>query len=111
MGTEVMSCCGALTRIYSEAGERVHKPGCSESKVVTSEATASAVSEIDFTVSDGTSEEIQRSDLFTVCQAALSYAQHLKDTAGQALYPDSDAYNLVEAEKIRLAVQRLREES
>jgi hypothetical protein len=23
-----MSCCGALTRVYSDAGKRIHKPWC-----------------------------------------------------------------------------------
>lgn len=28
MGTERMSCCGALTKVYADAGDRKHKPGC-----------------------------------------------------------------------------------
>lgn len=28
MGVEVMKCCGALTRVYSDAGKRKHNPDC-----------------------------------------------------------------------------------
>jgi hypothetical protein len=28
MGTERMSCCGALTKVYADAGDRKHEPGC-----------------------------------------------------------------------------------
>lgn len=28
MGVERMTCCGALTRVYSDAGHRTHLPGC-----------------------------------------------------------------------------------
>lgn len=28
MGVERMNCCGALTKVYGDAGNRRHKPGC-----------------------------------------------------------------------------------
>lgn len=28
MGLERMKCCGALTRVYSDAGRRIHHPLC-----------------------------------------------------------------------------------
>lgn len=28
MSVERMSCCGALTKVYGDAGNRRHNPGC-----------------------------------------------------------------------------------
>lgn len=34
MSVEKMACCGALTRVYADAGRRVHKPGCKGDEAV-----------------------------------------------------------------------------